>query len=162
VNDPVLTAVLPLRVDAQRRTSDLDRLERLLLPSFERFWQHPETLELLVIVPPGNLERLEARVGGRGRVTIRVLSDDAVCPTLSGKFGWHKQQILKLAAANVVSTPWYLTLDADVMLRRSCGWPSWSGTAGPDSTPSPPLAIGSGGPRAEPSSAARFIGTPIC
>jgi hypothetical protein len=116
-----ITAVLPLRIQAQKHTSDLDRVARLLLPSFDRFWRAPEQLEMLIIVPPGDLDSVTARLGAKGRFPIRVLSEDVVCPALSGQSGWHKQQILKLAAARVVPTRWYLTLDADVMLRRTLG-----------------------------------------
>jgi hypothetical protein len=45
VSPRALTAVLPVRIDAQKATSDLDRVERLLLPSFERFWRGPDRLE---------------------------------------------------------------------------------------------------------------------
>jgi len=114
-----MTAVLPLRIRAQKKTSDLDRLERLLLPSFVRFWRYPERLEFLIIVPPGDVNDVKARVARQSRFSIRVLSEDTVCPALSGKLGWHKQQIIKLAAARVVPTTWYLTLDADVMLHRA-------------------------------------------
>lgn len=114
-----LTAVLPLRVGAQRKTSDLDRFERLLLPSFRRFWQGPDQLEFLLLVPPADVDCVRARIALGGGFPIRVLSEDAVCPSLSGRLGWYKQQILKLAAARIVPTPWYLTLDADVMLRRA-------------------------------------------
>jgi Family of unknown function (DUF6492) len=119
VSHAALTAVLPLRVGAQRKTSDLDRFERLLLPSFRRFWQGPDQLEFLLLVPPADVECVRARVALGGWFPMRVLSEDAVCPSLSGRLGWHKQQILKLAAARIVPTPWYLTLDADVMLRRT-------------------------------------------
>jgi hypothetical protein len=117
-NEVELTAVLPLRIDAQRNTSDLDRLAELLLPSLEQHWRDPERLELLVITPPADVEAVRARISRSGRLRTRVLSEDAVSPSLQGEQGWHKQQILKLAAARVVTTPWYLTLDADVILRR--------------------------------------------
>lgn len=119
MSNAALTAVLPLRIDAQKRTSDLDRVERLLLPSFERFWEGPDRLEFLVVVPPADVDVVSARVVAASAFPIRVLSEDVVCPALSGQLGWHKQQILKLAAAKIVATTWYLTLDADVMLRRA-------------------------------------------
>ncbi len=113
-----LTAVLPLRVGAQKKTSDLDRVEHLLLPSFRRFWRDPDQLQFLVLVPPADVECVTARIGAGGGFRMRVVSEDVVCPSLRGRLGWHKQQILKLGAARIVPTPWYLTLDADVMLRR--------------------------------------------
>ena len=71
------------------------------------------------MVPPGDVDHVRARIAISAAFPVRVLSEDLVCPTLSGHRGWHKQQILKLAAAKVVATSWYLTLDADVMLRRA-------------------------------------------
>jgi hypothetical protein len=116
-----LTAVLPLRIAAQAQTSDLERVARLVLPSLERFWTDPDALELLIIVPPGDVERVRSRLRGIGRIAVRVVSEDDICPTLSGDFGWHKQQMLKLAAARTVSSRCYLTLDADVILTRPAG-----------------------------------------
>ncbi len=111
-----MTAVLPLRVAGERQ--ELDRVRRFLLPSFDLLWRQPDQLEFLVIVPPADLLVVKRGLAGATTFPIRILSEDALCPTLAGKSGWHKQQILKLAAAEAVSGPWYLTLDADVILRR--------------------------------------------
>lgn len=113
-----VTAVLPVRVSGAKESSDLDRIERLLLPSFSLFWREPAELEFLVVVPPADLQRVSARLVGASDFRVRVISEDALCPDLAGRAGWHKQQILKLAAARSVLSVWYLTLDADVILRR--------------------------------------------
>ncbi len=113
-----VTAVLPVRVTGTKESSDLDRVERLLLPSFSLFWHQPAELEFLVVVPPADLQHVSARLVGASDFRVRVISEDGLCPDLAGHAGWHKQQILKLAAAKAVLSVWYLTLDADVILRR--------------------------------------------
>ncbi len=113
-----LTAVLPLRVAGARHGSDLDRALRFLFPSFELYWQSADRLKFLVIVPPTDRRVVKRRLASGTAFPVRVLSEDVLCPTLCGSSGWHKQQILKLVAAEVVPSPWYLTLDADVILKR--------------------------------------------
>jgi hypothetical protein len=57
-----VTAVLPVRVTGAKESSDLDRVERLLLPSFSLFWRAAAELEFLVVVPPADLQRVSARL----------------------------------------------------------------------------------------------------
>ena len=113
-----ISAVLPLRLGGAKESSDLDRVERLLLPSFALHWRGPAAVEFLVVVPPEDLHRIRTRLVGASPFQLRVISEDVLCPDLGGERGWHKQQILKLAAARAVSSLWYLTLDADVLLGR--------------------------------------------
>jgi Family of unknown function (DUF6492) len=52
---------------------------------------------------------------------VRVICEDDVCPALEGHSGWYKQQILKLGAAKIVSSQYYLVLDADIILKPPTG-----------------------------------------
>lgn len=110
----VIDAVLPLTA------RDLPRAE-ILLASLRRnlhglgtLWvvtRHTEQAEIR-----GALERS----GAPG--TLQVLSETALVPELQhalGLKGWYRQQVVKLAIAQRVSTPCYLTLDADVICVRS-------------------------------------------
>ena len=114
-----LTAVLPLKTRplARGRVSDLARVEDLLLPSFKRYWSDAAELEFLIVVPHGERRAVERRLHP-GPFDLRVISEDSICPTIRGSRGWFKQQIVKLAAARAVTTPCYLTLDADLVLTR--------------------------------------------
>lgn len=120
-----LTAVLPLRVGAGKGETDLDRFEGLLWPSFRQNWRDPSRLRWLILTPAGDVEAVRQRLARMdvGDTVVDVVSEDTLLPSLVGKTGWFKQQLVKLAAATLVETPHYLTLDADVLLlRRTSLW----------------------------------------
>src|SRR5262245_28245885 len=116
--NPVLTLVLPLRAASGDGGSDLDRFEQLLWPSFRAHWRRLDRTPWLIICPPDDIDTIEKRMETMGASTVEVLSEDLLLPALHGRHGWHKQQLLKLAASQAVQTPHYLLLDADVMLMR--------------------------------------------
>ena len=100
-----LDAVLPLAAQ------DLERAQ-ILFRTLERFFEPLGTL--WVVVP--DRER-----GAVGVPFGEVLVDSDVVPELRGgslPHGWHVQQLVKLAIADRVATPFYLTLDADVICVR--------------------------------------------
>ncbi|MBK9282726.1 MAG: lipopolysaccharide biosynthesis protein [Sphingobacteriaceae bacterium] len=111
-----LTAVLPIRIDTKSVSSDLDRVRLLLLPSFEKFWIDKETLQFLIIVPPDDKELVEKCCRKVCRFSIRIVTEDELIPDLTDESGWHKQQILKLVAAKIINTRYFITLDSDVVL----------------------------------------------
>jgi hypothetical protein len=116
-------AVLPLVA------SDAPRAE-LLVRTLERYFEPLRTC--FVIVPQHELRAVELSLP-RGRYEIVAETDVApelpyflrtaaararlrlVGPPIHG---WYVQQLLKLAAADLVGTPFYLTLDADVLCVR--------------------------------------------
>ena len=52
-----------------------------------------------------------------------ILHEREVAPEralLLGRRGWYVQQLIKIAMADVVETPFYLTLDCDLMCVRRC------------------------------------------
>ncbi len=98
-------AVLPLAA------RDLDRAQ-LLFRSLERFFEPLGTL--WVVVPDAERGEIEVPFG-------EVVRDSELVPELGeveGVHGWHVQQLVKLAVAEGVETPFYLTLDADVFCVR--------------------------------------------
>lgn len=113
-----LEAVLPLKIRSSSEESDLDRLGTLLLPSFDRFYVGESNLVISLIVPEEDLRKIEDYLRSLDRSDVKVISEDRLCPSIKGTSGWHKQQILKLAAARLVSSDYYLVLDADVLLKR--------------------------------------------
>lgn len=86
-----------------------------------------ELHELLVICPADEVDAVARLVRSVTEdVRVRVLSELEVCPDVefavdpqTGAIrGWYVQQMLKLAIAEQVATPFYLTLDSDVVCVR--------------------------------------------
>lgn len=118
-----LDAVLPLTA------SDADRA-KILFRSLERFFEPLGTCH--VVVPDPEFAAVRPRVPGD---RYDVVAESDVVPEI-GWFhstarlraklrlvgppihGWFVQQLVKLAAAERVGTPFYLTLDADVICVR--------------------------------------------
>jgi hypothetical protein len=116
-----MDAVLPLL------PRDLERAERLLLPTLLTYFEPLAACR--VIVPDDAVEPMAARLR---HPAITVIPETSVVPELNwhvrldesdpgstkGLRGWFVQQMLKLSAARIVETPFYLTLDADVLCCR--------------------------------------------
>lgn len=114
-----LTAVLPVKIKSWQPSNDLDRLVFLLLPSFERFWINKDSLEFLVITTEQDKKTIVKKLNKkRYNFKITVISENDLCPVLVKKSGWWKQQILKLVSSKIIETDLFITLDADVILRR--------------------------------------------
>ncbi len=114
----IIEAVMPLKIDVHKNASDLDRFCSFFLPSFDLFFLDKDHFKLSLIVPPDELSIVARRIRELGRSNIGMISEDDICPNLKGCSGWHKQQLLKLAAAKVVASDYYLVLDSDVVLTR--------------------------------------------
>lgn len=112
------TLLLPLRIDRARRVSDLERFLAIGLPSLHRYMAKECVAELLVVSPPEDLGRVRKRLVDTAQFPVRVVDEARLCPSVADERGWYKQQIIKLAAAELIHTPWYLTLDADVVCVR--------------------------------------------
>jgi hypothetical protein len=110
---PEMDAILPLIArDLQRFT--------LLARSLERFF--PTLGRLLVVVPDRAHEAVSKHVQSVLRtIPVEVIPESHWVPdmaTFRHLPGWYKHQLVKLAAAEFVTTPYYLTLDADVICTR--------------------------------------------
>ena len=104
-----LDAVLPLTA------ADVERAQ-ILFRSLERFFEPLGTC--FVVAPDADAEAVGAAVP-RGR--YRLVRETALVPELAdaaAPHGWFVQQLVKLAAAESVASPFYLTLDADVICVR--------------------------------------------
>ena len=113
-----VTLLLPIRIDRSHRVSDLQRFLAIGLPSLNRFLSSDCVAELIVIAPPEDVNAIRKGLVGQTSFSVRVVDEAEMCPPVRRERGWYKQQILKLAAAELIKTPWYLTLDADVMCVR--------------------------------------------
>ncbi len=114
-----ITLFVPLRVDVNRPVSDLDRFLALALPSFRAHLDPRLVHEVLVVVPPGDVRRARKALAAAPPFPIRVIDESVLRIDAASAGGWIKQQIIKLAAPQVVTTPWFVTIDADVVATRS-------------------------------------------
>lgn len=111
---PSLDAVLPLV------PRDCERFE-LLARSLER---HLSDLGTLWVVVPDSAHAQISRQVNSSRLPLQVIGESEWAPDL-GKLplrGWYKQQLIKLVASQFVRGEFYLTLDADVICTRRCGF----------------------------------------
>lgn len=109
--------VLPLAARFRRgECSDLLRLQTLLR-SAERFWSGGKTLR--IITPDVDEVRAELKRLAPVGLFVSVHSDDEVFgPRKVSVRHWCRQQILKLAAHRIVTSDFYLVLDADCFFVR--------------------------------------------
>lgn len=106
----MMDAVLPLTA------RDLGRA-RILLTSLARNLQGLGTL--WVVTRASETEAIRAAL--QSEAHVQVLNELELVPELRhayGLKGWYRQQVVKLAIAERVATPNYLTLDADVICVR--------------------------------------------
>jgi hypothetical protein len=104
-----LEAVLPLV------TRDLERCEKLLLPSLRHFFPALDTC--WVVTPQREVPVVRSLLADP---RFRVIAETDLIPELRVMRpewigGWFVQQAIKLSAARIVASDFYLTLDADVV-----------------------------------------------
>jgi hypothetical protein len=77
---------------------------------------------LFVVVPDAAHAPMEPKVASlASKFTVQVVKEQTWVPEMESFHhlpGWYKQQLVKLAAAEVVTTDFFLTLDADVVCTR--------------------------------------------
>lgn len=115
-----VVAVLPLKISGSHYDENIERT-RLLLDSFDRFLELPEPLAVTAICVPAEMAAVRAALSSpRRSVRLDVISENEVIPGISEHraIGWYKQQALKLAYSARCPSPFYLTLDPDVLLIR--------------------------------------------
>lgn len=124
VVDDKLSIVLPIKIRVHHEHSELERIQRLLLPSLQKFLKLDDLHELVIITPPGDTEEVRKGVEPfAASLRIRVLSDTDLVPRVEGMgSGWAKQQILKIAASNVLQTKHYLVFDTDNLMVSAAGF----------------------------------------
>lgn len=110
--------VLPLSVKVRRgENSDLLRLQTLLR-SADAFWNGGGTL--CIVTPDHDAVFDEVAKIDPQRTRVAIYTDDEVFGSLRVKMRyWHRQQVLKLAAHQIVESNFYLVLDADCFFVRS-------------------------------------------
>jgi len=125
-----ISFVLPVSIaNTGRDGDDLRRLKPLLASFLGRFFL-PDLQDFWVVTPPGEIDQVRSALRAHtADQRFRVIPETAVCPELASdpdttdswprsNKGWHRQQLIKLATCDVVETPFYVTLDADVTCSR--------------------------------------------
>ena len=109
IGNQQLDAVLPLKFDDYKRF-------RILDASLKKFMN--DLGKLFIIVPDREVELFRSKIKDND---YKIIPETAVAPEFKlfrNYPGWNKQQLIKLAAAEIVETDFYLTLDADIICVR--------------------------------------------
>jgi glycosyltransferase involved in cell wall biosynthesis len=117
-------AVLPLAIQSNKDDNDLIRAV-VQGRTLRHFLQRDQLLNVNVVGRSSELQQIADALKPLETPWLRykILDEAAVCPELpeSPMGGWHKQQIIKLAAAEWLGAPFWLTLDADVLCTKPLG-----------------------------------------
>ncbi|MDX1504477.1 MAG: DUF6492 family protein [Spongiibacter sp.] len=112
-----ISAVLPVTLAGREAEAPFGLLDNLFL-SLKKFAQPGLFERFFIIAPPRDVEPLKAYAEKIDYVNIEVIDEVALVPSLANYAGivdgWRLQQILKLAIAERVATPFYLTFDQDI------------------------------------------------
>ncbi len=107
----MIEAVLPLVSRDRERFKNLDRTLKRFSHPFAKIW---------VVTPTDHLEDIRSLAGPPSYQVVAEehLVSSLAQPVAATAPGWWRQQLIKLAAADLVTTPFYLTLDADCLCVR--------------------------------------------
>ncbi|CAM9637128.1 unnamed protein product [Chrysoparadoxa australica] len=109
----LLSAVLVLKAE------DLDRAA-VLVTSLQA--SRGAFHQVFVVVPDSEMELIEQSLGAKSALDASVIAESSLLPSGRADSQWDGyalQMMLKLLASQLVSTPFYLTLDADVICTAS-------------------------------------------
>lgn len=112
----MLEAILTLKISGDYQTHDLERA-RILIDSLDRFWIGREKLRLTIIARDEDVGQISAELSAT-RIDIIVIKETTLLPCLLSMpsvKGWFKQQALKLAAHRLLTAPFCLVLDSDLI-----------------------------------------------
>lgn len=112
-----------------RDDQDLERV-KLLVRSFKKYFDASGLSQFFIVTTARDKAIVEDTVGPMfaGR-QLEILDENEVCPEFENdpdtttqwpkpNKGWYRQQLLKLAINERVDTPYYMTLDSDVLFVR--------------------------------------------
>jgi hypothetical protein len=109
-------AILPLALNRRHGGDDLQRAT-LLIESLSHHWQDPEPLQLLIVSPHRDVDKVGLRLPAFLRIEVSIHSERDFFPRFSRFYtlpGWYRQQIVKLLVPARLQPGGYLTLDSDV------------------------------------------------
>jgi len=113
-----------------RDDQDLERV-KLLIRSFKKYFDESQLSKFFIVTTPRDANVVEDTIrpmfaGGK----LEILDENDVCPEFENdpdtttqwpkpNKGWYRQQLIKLAMHERVDTPFYMTLDSDVLFVRT-------------------------------------------
>lgn len=115
-----LGAVLPLTINGTYGTNDLLRAH-MLFRSLIRYASNGIFEKILVVTPQLDVIPVAKSLSRWQELPIEVIAEQELLPELAHHprmRGWRIQQLVKIAAANTFKSPFYLTLDADILCTR--------------------------------------------
>jgi hypothetical protein len=128
-----LSFVLPITLNETVKSDwrfnpdrNADKRIRLLMKSFLKYFRLADLDQFLIICPPQQLDSVESLISSfTSDRRFKVVSEVEFCSEILSRRaqeikieGWYLQQIIKFAAAKYIQTPFYVTLDSDVICRK--------------------------------------------
>lgn len=117
-------AVLPLCISGSYGGDDLKRTD-ILFRSLKQFLRTDFIESFWVVTPDDEVETVKNYLDKWCFINIQVIGETTLVPQLKKHEhlrGWRKQQVIKLAAANLMKSEFYLTFDADVICLKPLGY----------------------------------------
>jgi hypothetical protein len=103
---------------------DLRRLIRVNLSSVERYLDRELLDQIVIATRPSDLVVTHRAIKEANlSIPVRVIRETDVVPSLGklGGLGWFRQQVLKLFAWRVITSPYVILMDDDVLMTRPTG-----------------------------------------
>ena len=110
-----MEAVLPLKIAGDYQEWDLDRA-RMLVYSLGHWWRGGEPLKLHIVTQRESVAKVRDSLRADG-VQIDLFAEGDLLPYLDDypQRSGFKQQLIKIGAHRIVTEPYFLTLDADII-----------------------------------------------
>jgi len=118
-----ISGVLPLKVYGRRYIDDFARCH-ILFTSLATFAARDLFADIFIVVPARERRFAEALRDEWPSLPLSVVSEEDILPDIRPhpKVGsWYRQQVIKLSAANLSQTEFFLTFDSDVLLCKPMG-----------------------------------------
>ena len=117
-----ISAVLPLKAYGRRYIDDPGRCH-ILLTSLATFAPDDMFEDIFVVAPARERAHAEALRRDWQSLPLVVIDEEEILPTfrdhpLTLNAGWYRQQLVKLCAANLSKTEFFITFDSDVILTK--------------------------------------------
>jgi lipopolysaccharide biosynthesis glycosyltransferase len=116
-NKNKISAVLPLK-RYQHGYDDAERAKMILFRSLKKFFKLDDLEALYIITRDDEYDYIKGAFKDEKEIPLCIIKESELVPEFK-KFpdlqGWYKQQIIKLAIAERIKTPFYITFDADVI-----------------------------------------------
>lgn len=113
-----LSAIISLKLGGSYHGENLARC-RILFASLMAFAEPGIFHDIHIVTPPDDTEAARRLATDWPSLPLRVFDETDYLPALRrhrSARGWHIQQLIKLTAADRLETPFFLTLDPDVIL----------------------------------------------